>query len=179
MSRDFTAIKLLGMDCDGVLTDGGIYISDDGSEQRKFNVKDGAWLRIWKRLGLQTAIITGKVSSALDKRAGDLEIDFVYQKAYFKAQAFEQLLADSGLEPEQIAFIGDDIIDLPVLRQVGFSVAVADAVELVKERADWVTQRGGGQGAVYETINYLLDKMGLWDRAMERYFDSDAAFKPQ
>ena len=177
MTETFTDIKLLAMDCDGVLTDGGIYLGDDGIELRKFNVKDGAWLRIWKRLGLKTAIITGKESSALDKRASDLEIDYVYQKAHYKTEAFEQLLTDSSIEAHQMVFIGDDIIDLPVMRQVGFAVAVADAVDLVKEQAHWVTSRNGGHGAVQETISYLLEKMGLRDQALERYLNRNISTK--
>jgi len=179
MIEKFSDIKLLAMDCDGVLTDGGIYISDDGIESRKFNVKDGAWLRIWKRLGLETAIITGKESDALAKRASDLEIDYLYQKAHYKAEAFEKLLADSSMGSHQMVYIGDDIIDLPVMRQVGFSVAVADAVDQVKQQADWVTSRNGGQGAVQETIDYLLEKMGLRDEALERYLNKDLSTKTQ
>ncbi len=179
MIKDFSKLKLLAMDCDGVLTDGGIYMSDTGVEFRKFNVKDGAWLRIWKRLGLQTAIITGKESQALAKRASDLDIDYVYQKAHYKAEVFEKLLADSSVPAEQIVYIGDDIIDLPVLRQVGFSVAVADAVEQVREQADWVTSCKGGEGAVQETINYLLGKMGLWEEALERYLTYGQSSKTQ
>jgi len=162
-------IKLLAMDCDGVMTDGGLFYHDDGSETRRFNVKDGAWIRIWSRQDLKTAIITGKVSDAVKKRADDLDVDYLYQKAHYKGQVFLQLLEDSGIPAEHIAFIGDDIIDLPVIQQVGFSVAVADAVEEVREAADWVTQAKGGQGAVQEVIRYLLKEMGLYEQAMERY----------
>jgi 3-deoxy-D-manno-octulosonate 8-phosphate phosphatase (KDO 8-P phosphatase) len=179
MIENFSDIKLLAMDCDGVLTDGGIYIGDDGTESRKFNVKDGAWLRIWKRLGLETAIITGKESDALARRAKDLNIDYLYQKAHYKAEAFEKLLADSSLAARQMVYIGDDIIDLPVMREVGFSVAVADAVDEVKQLADWVTSRNGGQGAVQETIHYLLEKMGLRNQALQRYHNKDLSTKTQ
>jgi len=162
-------IKLLAMDCDGVMTDGGLFYHDDGSETRRFNVKDGAWIRIWSRQDLKTAIITGKVSDAVKKRADNLDVDYLYQKAHYKGRVFLQLLEDSGIPAEHIAFIGDDIIDLPVIQQVGFSVAVADAVEEVREAADWVTQAKGGQGAVQEVIRYLLKEMGLYEQAMERY----------
>lgn len=179
MTCQFSDIKLLAMDCDGVLTDGGIYLDNEGKELRKFNVKDGAWLRIWKRQGLQTAIITGKESQAVAKRASDLEIDYIYQKAHYKLEAFERLLADSSVEPNQIVYIGDDIIDLPVMRKVGFSIAVADAVDPIKEQADWITTRNGGHGAIQETICYLLEKMGLKDQALERYLSKDASIKTQ
>ena len=162
-------IKLLAMDCDGVLTDGGLFYHNDGSESRRYNVKDGAWLRIWQRQGFKSAIITGKESQSLLTRANDLDVDYVYQKAHYKGVVFEQLLNDSGLPAEQIAFIGDDVIDLPVIRQVGFSAAVADAVEEVRQEADFTTQAGGGQGAVQEIIRYLLKEMGLYKEAMDRY----------
>ena len=168
-------IKLLAMDCDGVMTDGGLYYHDDGSQSRRFNVKDGAWLRIWHREGLQSAIITGKESDALLARARDLEVNYVYQKAHFKGPVFEQLVAESGIPAEQIAFIGDDIIDLPVFQRVGYAVAVADAVSELLEQADWITQARGGQGAVQETVCHLLKSLGLYEQAMERYVNPQAA----
>ncbi len=172
-------ITLLAMDCDGVLTDGGIYITDDGNQMRKFNVKDGAWLRIWKREGLKTAIITGKVSKAVQLRSEDLEIDYLYQKAYFKAEVLEQLLSDSGVPVDQICYIGDDVIDIPVMQKVGFAIAVADAPDDVKAHADWITKAKGGEGAVQETIHRLLTSKGLLEGAMQRYFNYDEAFKTQ
>ena len=158
------------MDVDGVLTDGGIIIHHDGTESKKFHVHDGAWLRIWKRQGLKTAIITGRLCSAVEIRARDLEIDYIYQKALIKLTAFEQLLNDSQVAPDQIAYIGDDMMDLPVMRRVGFSVAVADALPEVRQAADFVTDASGGRGAVCELINYLLDKMQLLPQALERYY---------
>ena len=171
-------IKLLAMDVDGVLTDGGLIIHEDLSESKKFNVKDGAWIRIWKRQGLLTAFITGKESKALEHRARDLEIDFVHQKVYYKAEAFEKLLSQSNLLPHQIAYIGDDVIDLPVIQRVGFSAAVADAVPEVLQAVDYVTRAKGGQGAVQEVISYLFKKMGIWDIAMKRYLTPEALARP-
>jgi len=162
-------IKLLAMDVDGVLTDGGIIVHSDGTESKRFHVHDGAWLHIWKRQGLLSAIITGRGCAAVEQRAGDLEIDFVYQRAHDKLAVFEQLLADSQVPADRIAYIGDDVMDLPVIRRVGFSAAAANALPEVQEQVDYVTKKPGGAGAVQELIGYLLGKMGLLDSAMERY----------
>ncbi|MBN1764854.1 MAG: HAD-IIIA family hydrolase [Sedimentisphaerales bacterium] len=162
-------IKLLVMDVDGVLTDGGIIVQADGSESKKFHVHDGAWLRIWRRQGLETAIITGRQCPAVAYRMKDLDIDYVYQKALVKLEVFDRLLAESGVQPEQIAYIGDDVFDMPVMTRVGFAAAVADAMPDIRELADYVTTAPGGRGAVAELIRYLLKRMNLWDKAMERY----------
>jgi 3-deoxy-D-manno-octulosonate 8-phosphate phosphatase (KDO 8-P phosphatase) len=166
---DKLEISLLTMDVDGVMTDGGIIVHDDGSESKKFHVHDGAWLRIWRRQGLKTAVITGRQCHAVEHRMRGLEIDYVYQRAIDKLAAFEKLQADSGVPAHRIAYIGDDVMDLPVLRRVGFSAAVADSHPLVLDAVDYVTTRSGGRGAVQEMIEYLLKKMGLWDAAMQRY----------
>lgn len=162
-------IKLLAMDVDGVLTDGGIIVHGDGSESVRFHVRDGAWLRVWRRLGMRTAAITGRECPAVARRLEALETDFVYQGARRKAEVLEQLLAESQVPAEQIAYIGDEVMDLPVMRRVGFSASVADGLEMVREAADYVTDEAGGQGAVAELIRYMLKEMGLWDKAMERY----------
>ena len=162
-------IKLLAMDVDGVLTDGGIYMHDDGTESKKFHVHDGAWIRIWKRLGLLTALISGRQCKAVDHRAKDLGIDFVYQGAHQKVPFLEQLLAESGVHAQEVAYIGDEIGDLPVIRRVGFGVAVADALAEVRDAADYVTSRRGGEGAVQELICYLLKRMEMWNAAVSRY----------
>ena len=162
-------IKLLAMDVDGVLTDGGLIIHSDGSESKKFHVHDGAWIRIWRRLGMQTAIITGRHCLAVAHRMADLEIDFVYQKAYDKIEVLDRLLEESQVPSEQIAYIGDDVFDLPVMRRVGLAASVADALDEARNAADYVTEAQGGRGAVAELIRYLLREMGLWDKAMERY----------
>ena len=162
-------IRLLAMDVDGVLTDGGIIIHDDGSESKKFSARDEAWIRIWRRLGLKTAIITGRRCTAVDHRAKQLEIDFVYQDAHFKLDALKQLIADSNTPAEHIAYIGDDVMDLPVMREVGFAAAVRDAHPDLCDAADYVSTKPGGQGAVQEVIAYLLEQMHLMDDAMKRY----------
>ncbi|MBN1436559.1 MAG: HAD-IIIA family hydrolase [Sedimentisphaerales bacterium] len=169
MPSDIQQIKMLVMDVDGVLTDGGIIIHDDGSESKCFNVKDGAWLRIWQRQGLKTAIITGRQCQAVTHRAEQLEIDFVYQKAHNKLQALDQLVEESKIQPQEMAYVGDDMMDLPVLRRVGFAAAVADALPAVKTEAQFVTTKPGGKGAVQEIIEHLLQQMNLIDDALKRY----------
>ena len=162
-------IKLLAMDVDGVLTDGRIIMHPDGSESKNFHVHDGGWIRIWQRMGLKTAIITGRECPAVDYRARQLETDYIYQKVWEKLPVFEQLMEESGLRAEQIAFVGDDVFDLPIIKRVGFSAAVADAHPEIIQAADYVTSKNGGHGAVREVICLLLKKMGLWDQAMEKY----------
>ena len=169
MGKVAERIKLLAMDVDGVMTDGGIIVHDDGSESKKFNVRDGAWIRIWQREGFKTAIITGRECAAVGHRARQLQIDYYYQKAWRKMEVLEQLVVEAGVWAEEIAYIGDDVMDLPVIRRVGLGVAVADAVAEVRAGADLVTERAGGQGAVYELIEYLLGEKGLLDQAMARY----------
>ncbi len=162
-------IELLAMDVDGVLTDGGIILHDDGSELKRFHVHDGAWLRIWQRQDKKTALITGRQCKAVEHRARDLEIHYVYQSAFDKLAAWEQLLADSNVPPEKIAYIGDDVMDLPVLRRAGFSAAPANASPEVLQAVQYVTRKNGGEGAVCELIRVLLEKLNLWDAAMQRY----------
>jgi 3-deoxy-D-manno-octulosonate 8-phosphate phosphatase (KDO 8-P phosphatase) len=169
MDNDKPDIKMLAMDVDGVLTDGGLIIHHNGDESKKFHVHDGGWIRIWRRLGLKTAVITGRQCPAVAHRMKDLEIDFVYQKALDKLEVFDKLLNESQIPAEQIAYIGDDVFDMPIIRRVGFSVVVADGLDELKQEADYVTTARGGQGAVAEMIRYMLKRMGLWDKAMERY----------
>ncbi len=157
------------MDVDGVLTDGGIIIHEDGTESKRFHVHDGAWLRIWARQGLKTAIITGRECKAVGYRMEALEVDHVYQGAIKKLPVFEQLIKDSGVPADQIAYIGDDVFDLPVINRVGFSATVADGVPEVRDHVDFITKCGGGRGAVGELIRHLLKKMDLFETAMERY----------
>jgi len=167
--QDKPNIKMLTMDVDGVLTDGGIIMHADGTESKRFHVHDGAWIRIWARMGLKTAIITGRQCNAVAHRMTDLEIDYVYQRAHNKIEVFEQLLRDANVSPDQIAYIGDDVFDLPLINRVGYGVAVANALPELRQAADHVTATPGGAGAVGELIIHLLKKMGLWDKAMERY----------
>ncbi len=166
---DLKQIKLLAMDVDGVLTDGTVMISSDGSELKTFNLLDGHGIKMWRRAGLKAAMISGRESVVTKQRADDMEIDFVYQPCQQKLECFKKLLADSQLEPKNIAYIGDDVLDIPIVRRVGFGVAVANAVDELKSCAHYVTSRAGGDGAVREVVEYILKNTGQWSVLMERY----------
>jgi 3-deoxy-D-manno-octulosonate 8-phosphate phosphatase (KDO 8-P phosphatase) len=162
-------IAMLVLDVDGVMTDGSIIVNGDGSESKAFNSLDGHGIRIWRRVGLKAAFLSGRLSQPTQLRAEQLEVDAVIQNSYDKLPAIENLLADFGLSLEQIAYIGDDLPDLPVIRRVGFGVAVANAVEEIKKAAAYVTSQPGGSGAVREVIEYILKNTGKWQQIMERY----------
>lgn len=166
---DLEAIELLVLDVDGVLTDGRVFIHSDGGESKGFSILDGHGIRMWQRAGLKIALLSGRASMATTRRAQELDIPHVLQDCKFKLPALKQLLAELGLSPEQTAYVGDDLMDLPLIRHVGFGVAVANAVDELKEYADYVTTRRGGKGAVREVIEYILKGSGRWASLMERY----------
>jgi len=162
-------IKMLVMDVDGVFTDGTVIINADGTESRRFSYLDGHGIKLWHRAGLSCAIISGKESRATTTRAHQLNIEHVFQGCKEKLPAFKSLLAETGLSAGQIAYVGDDLLDLPLVRRAGFSVAVANAVDELKEAADYVTTRPGGCGAVREVVEYILKATSKWDELMQRY----------
>ncbi len=162
-------IKMLLLDVDGVMTDGRITMDSDGREMKNFNVRDGHGLVMIQRHGLQVAILTGRTSAVVDHRARDLKITEVYQGALNKKEIFQQILQKNNLKPDAIAYLGDDIVDIPVLKMVGFSAAVADALELVKKTVDYVTSNRGGHGAVREVCEMLLIAQGFWPEVAARY----------
>ena len=170
MLKKMERIKLLLMDVDGVLTDGRIIYDNLGNELKAFDVKDGHGLKMLQRAGIQLGIITGRSSQVVDKRAAELDIEILYQGVKIKLEPYLEIMAATGLADEQIAYIGDDIVDLPLLRRVGFSATVADAVEDVKPLVDYVTSRPGGRGAVREVCDMLLRAGGHWESLTERYF---------
>ena len=163
------SIKMLVLDVDGVLTNGTLILNPDGKESKAFNVYDGHGIRMWRRAGLQVAFLSGRKSEPTHLRAEQLEVDRCLENCLDKLPAFKKLLEDLKLEPAQAAFIGDDLPDIPPMRYAGFAVAVANAVDEVKEYADFVTKRSGGSGAVREVIEYILKKTGKWDELMTRY----------
>ena len=167
--EELSKIQLLIMDVDGVLTDGGIIIHSDGTESKRFNVMDGHRIKMWHRAEKQTGIISGRESAATSLRAEQLGISHVMQGCLKKLPAFEQMLNKAQLSPEQVAYIGDDLMDIPLVRRVGLGVAVANADDELKQYADFITQRRGGEGAVAEVIELILKKSGKWDGLMERY----------
>lgn len=160
------AIELLALDVDGVLTDGSIYLDADGREIKRFSAADGVALRAWQRLGLRSAIITGRTSDAVLHRAADLGITTVIQGAKDKSASLDDLLRRTGVPADRIAYIGDDWPDLPVLRRVGYPIAVANAAPHVKALARHITSRRGGDGAVREAIEHLLESLRLLDKAV-------------
>ena len=164
-------IRLLALDVDGVLTDGRITYSSSGDEIKSFNVRDGHAVKLAIRVGLVIAIITGRESPVVSRRADELGIRLVYQGALDKLKALDELLAETGFETVQTAYMGDDVVDLSVLRIVGFGCAPSDADPEVLARVDMVTSARGGEGAVSELIKYILSAQGLWDPIMAPYLE--------
>jgi 3-deoxy-D-manno-octulosonate 8-phosphate phosphatase (KDO 8-P phosphatase) len=162
-------IKLLLMDCDGVLTDGQLELLENGDEQKTFHARDGQGISLFHRAGWKTGIISGRTSSAVERRAQDLKMEYVRQYAKDKTVALEEILALAGCSAEETAYIGDDVGDIPVMLLVGFAVAVADAVVETKEAAHYVTELKGGRGAVREVTDLILKAQGKWDEVMERF----------
>jgi len=163
-------IKLLLLDVDGVLTDGSIIIDTDGMEYKRFHVRDGMGLVAWRKMGLRAGILTGRPSVITTRRAAELGIDLIEQgHAMDKVIGYENLCRVAEASDEQVAFVGDDLADLPVLCRVGYPVAVADAAEEVRSEAKYVTTAPGGRGAVREVVEHLLKQMGRWDEVLESY----------
>lgn len=171
MVSDFATIKLLLLDVDGVMTDGRITYDNNGGELKSFDVKDGHGLKLLQRAGIEIGIITGRQSAVVARRAAELGIELVYQGVKDKLVPFHEILEKLRISPEEVAYVGDDVVDLPVMRRVGFAVTVADAVEDVKPFADLVTTRDGGRGAVREVCDFLLKKSGRWATVANRYFE--------
>lgn len=166
---DLAAIKILVLDVDGVMTDGGLIIHADGSESKVFNILDGHGIRMWRRAGMKVAFLSGRSSAPTVHRAVQLEVDYVLEDCFNKVESLDKLLAQTSLSLVNVAYVGDDLMDLPVIRRVGFGAAVANAVDEVRKCADYVTSRPGGSGAVREVIEYILKDAGKWDQVVERY----------
>ena len=162
-------IRLLVLDVDGVLTDGGIYMGPDGEAMKRFDIKDGLGIALWHRAGGMTAILTGRSSKIVENRAKELHISVVRQGCTDKRTAYEKLKAELKISDEEIAYIGDDIIDLPVMKQVGLPVAVADAVPEVRSVACVVAAHKGGLGAIRETVERILRAQGRFEEAAALY----------
>jgi 3-deoxy-D-manno-octulosonate 8-phosphate phosphatase (KDO 8-P phosphatase) len=169
LARRAAAISLLLLDVDGVLTDGSVLYADDGAELKRFHVRDGSGLKFWRETGNRAAIVSGRSSAAVERRARELGIAPVLQGRSDKGAALDELLADLKVDPERVCAIGDDLPDRPVLRRVGLAVAVADACAEVREAAHYVTTAPGGRGAVRETIEWLLKLRGEWATVVARY----------
>ena len=163
------AVELLLLDVDGVLTDGRIVYADDGTELKQFHVRDGSGLKLWHAAGKRSAIVSGRKSGAVERRAAELGIRPVLQGRDDKPAALAEVLAATGLRPEQVCAVGDDLPDVPVLRRCGLAVAVADACPEARAAAHLVTAAGGGRGAVREAVEWLLKLQGAWDGRVARF----------
>ncbi|MEW5909115.1 MAG: HAD hydrolase family protein [Thermodesulfobacteriota bacterium] len=159
-------IRLLALDVDGVLTDGSIIYDHHGKELKGFNVKDGLGIRLLIKAGIDVCIVSGRASEALKARCNHLGIHHVYSGIPDKALILPVILKDTDLIPEQIAFMGDDLPDIPLMNLVGLSIAVSDAHEMVRENADWITLSAGGRGAVREVSEIMLKTQGLWSSGL-------------
>ena len=162
-------IKLLLMDCDGVLTDGRIWIFENGEEQKGFHTRDGLGIDLWHRAGFKSGIISGRVSSAVERRAQGLGMTFVCQGRENKLGAFSETLAHAGVTHAEVAFVGDDLNDIPLMLQSGLAVAVADAAAETREHAHYVTNLPGGYGAIREVVELILKAQGRWEDLVKHY----------
>lgn len=162
-------IRLVLLDVDGVLTDGRIGYFGETGEIKFFNVKDGHALKLLRRAGLRVGIFSGRASAANRRRAVELGMEIVRENVKDKRAAFPILLKEHGWTPEECLYVGDDMVDIPVLKAAGIGVAVADAPPEVRAAADWCTQAAGGAGAVREVAVWLLKEQNMWRKVMERY----------
>ena len=169
IERRAARIKLLLMDCDGVLTDGRLWLLEDGDEHKSFNSQDGLGLSLLHRAGLKSGIISGRSSQAVKRRAGELGVEFVRQGDPHKIEAFEEVLRQADVGENEVAFVGDDLTDIPIMRRAEFAIAVADAVEETRSVAHYVTRAKGGHGAVREVIELILKSQGRWHDLVDEY----------
>ena len=165
------AVRLIVFDVDGVLTDGSLFIGDDGQEYKAFNSKDGHGMVMLQQSGVEIAIVTGRTSEVVRIRMASLGIERVYQGKREKLPAYEEIKQITGFDDEQIAYVGDDVVDLPVMTRVGFAVTVQDAHPLAKQHAHWVTPSGGGRGAAREVCELIMDAQGTLQSALRPYLD--------
>ncbi len=164
-----SSIKLLLLDVDGVLTSGQVVYTDSGAEIKAFSVKDGLGLRMAMDNGIQVGIVTGRCSGALLHRCRNLGIALVFDNVHDKAAKLKEITDQTGIATEHMAFVGDDLPDIPLMRRVGLAIAVADAAQEVIAAADMVTAAKGGRGAVRETCEKLLKARGDWESILERF----------
>lgn len=164
-------IKLVAFDVDGVMTDGGLYLSDSGNEFKRFNTLDGLGIKLLQASGIKVAIITGRTSQCVTLRAQNLGIAHVYQGVEHKLNAMNDLLDKLKLTRDAAAYMGDDVVDLTVLRNVGLAISVPDAPQLVREHANYITQRRGGHGAVREACELIMHAQGTLNAQLAPYLE--------
>jgi len=170
IKKRISPLRIMIFDVDGVLTDGRIVYTDNGSEIKEFDVQDGHGIKLLQRAGLDVALISGRACRAVEHRAQGLGISRVYQSAKIKIESYDRLLADTGLREFETGYMGDDLIDIPVMRRAGFSVAVPNASPHIFPYAHYITRAFGGHGAAREICEMILQVQGLWKGVTERYF---------
>jgi 3-deoxy-D-manno-octulosonate 8-phosphate phosphatase (KDO 8-P phosphatase) len=162
-------IRLLIFDVDGVLTDGSLFVGDDGQEYKAFNSRDGHGIKMLLKYGVEIAIITGRTSRVVEYRMANLGITHVYQGKLDKLPAYEELRGKLGISPEETAYVGDDVVDLPVMRRVGLAIAVQDAHPLVRQHSHWQTPSAGGRGAARDVCEMLMEAKGVLQEELGHY----------
>ena len=169
MATNLSDIALLLLDVDGVLTDGAITYTDSGEQIKSFNAKDGLGIRLLMESGVEVGIVTARVAGALGHRCKNLGITLIFEGVKDKASAFDAVVKTTGIRAEHIAFMGDDLIDLPAMTRAGIGIAVADAANEVKAHADLVMDYSGGKGAVRQACEAILKAKGLWEETVSRF----------
>ena len=169
LAQRILALRLVAFDVDGILTDGGLYLTDSGEEMKRFNSLDGHGLKMLKASGVETAIITGRTSRCVELRAKNLGITHLYQGVEDKWAAMQKLLTLLNLTPDVAAYMGDDVVDLPVMRRMGLSITVPNAPQVVRDHAHYLTQREGGNGAVREACELIMSAQGTLDAQLAPY----------
>jgi 3-deoxy-D-manno-octulosonate 8-phosphate phosphatase (KDO 8-P phosphatase) len=169
LAQRLKAIRLIALDVDGILTDGGLYLTDSGEEFKRFNSLDGHGLKMLKSSGVELAIITGRKSRCVELRAKNLGITRLYQGVEHKWETMKGLLEELKLAPDAAAYMGDDVVDLPVMRRVGLAITVPSSPQLVRDHAHYLTQREGGHGAVRETCELIMAAQGTLEKQLAVY----------
>jgi 3-deoxy-D-manno-octulosonate 8-phosphate phosphatase (KDO 8-P phosphatase) len=162
-------IRLLIFDVDGVLTDGSLFLGDDGQEYKAFNSRDGHGIKMLQKHGVIVGIITGRTSKVVEYRMENLGITHVYQGKLHKLPAFEEIIVEVGVSPEEVAYVGDDVVDLPVMLQAGLAVTVPEAHPLVLKHAHWTTSQPGGYGAARDVCEMVMHAQGNYTAAMQQF----------
>jgi len=164
-------VKMLILDVDGVLTDGRIIYNNSGDELKVFSVQDGFGMSLLDKAGIRSVIITAKKSRALIRRAKEMKVVRVYRNAVDKERVYEEVLRRFKLKDEEVCYIGDDLIDIPILKRVGFAVGVRDASSEIKAACHYLTKKAGGRGAVREVIDIILETQGKWEEVTRVYLE--------
>lgn len=162
-------LKLLILDVDGVLTDGRLFFDHNGEEYKCFHARDGHGIKLLRETGVEVAVISGRKSNSVALRMKSLGVEYIYQGHENKIAALAEIMQKISLNPDQVAHIGDDLLDLPVMTRVGLSIAVNDANDAVKDYADWCTKTAGGQGAVREVCDFIMQTQGTFDKILDHY----------